>query len=200
MLINALERLDYAEEGFQVHICEGCGIPGCADRSWASLRKLGDAGVPVPSVSLMRGDMGYRYGPPDFMLDCGVPMFSKRSYEALLLAADRLPPWERIKPFTAMDALAAHQMAAPEKLLGELGETATLKSELCLAVTDGETVDEMSALQRLLSDVESGTEARFSVDPDRVVEFHLDLPGFPTWAGLGYVNSDPVFNVRPWLP
>lgn len=114
-------------------------------------------------------------------------------------ATDRLPVWEKVAPFSSMDALAVHQLTAPGVLLGVLGETAALKAEHCLAVTEGDVGDEISALQSLLADVESGAEMRFSTDPDRVVEFRLDLPDFPVWTGLGYVNEKPVFNLQPWI-
>ncbi|MFZ1814521.1 MAG: hypothetical protein WBO55_08885 [Rhizobiaceae bacterium] len=186
IVCNALENVEYHEDGFQLIICEHCGIPGCERGSLVGLKKLDDQrAILLPSVKLVRSD-SHEYFPPRFMFVDGFPVLSKADYCRVKQLNENLPDWNEIAPITACDCLAMHQMTAPGSILGKLGEKALIDRNSFLAVTEGDLDTEIGALEQLIEEIEAGKQDGFSLQVDRVLEFHLDLEGFPTWTGCGY--------------
>ena len=107
---------------------------------------------------------------------------------------DGLPEFDAIRPLSSPEALTIHQLAAPGFFLGEVGDNSSLKLDQFVAVTDGDLNVELEALQNLLNCIEEESADGYSTDPDRLVEFHLDLPEFPAWSGFGYASDIPVLN------
>ncbi len=197
LIFNALEFADYSDEGFQIHICEHCFNQGCERGGWASLRKVANKAILVPAIQLMRG--GDRdpaeYAPPHFMTQGIFPALREPQYLELSQLIAGLPQWNSIIDLSSREALAMHQLAAPGQILGEAGSAAKLKTDALVAVTEGELDAEVQTLRNLLNRIEDDAGNGFCVNPDRVVEFHLDLPDFPAWPALSYAENKPFLNL-----
>lgn len=196
-LVNAVERLEFSDETVQLVVCEQCGFPNCAPGSWAGIRRVDEQIVLIPALSAMReGEFELReYAPPAYMRTQGLPMFSTAVYDELRRETGTFPDQSFIHPCTSLDALDLLQFTAPGGVLGELGSTAVLQSEWIVAVTEGDLSQEIETFKELICAVQKGEEKLHSMRPERLVEFHLDLLGFPSWRPFGYGPSEPVLNL-----
>ena len=200
-LINMVERLEIDDDRVQLIVCEECGIPGCAVGNWASIRRLLGKYVLVPAVlAMLEGAREQtEYTPPRFMSTNGLPAFSKSRYERLREAIGKLPEPELVQDCSSREILGLLRFDAPGRSLGGLGDRTALKSEAILAVSEGELENELAVLRQIVSAIEEGAEGLHSDTLERVVEFHLDIPGFPSWKPLGYGPQGPKLNVLALL-
>lgn len=201
-IANAVELFDFSDDRVQLFICEQCGITGCLSGSWASVRKIDEWFALVPAVAAMReGEWELsEYSPPKFMRTSGFPAFSESTYSELCESTGQFPAPGKVKQCSSKDALGLLQFAAPGGVLGPLGTKAVVCSELLIAVTEGELEDEVAALCDLVRLIEEDGGMRHTTQPERVVEFHLDLPSCPTWQPMGYLQGMPVLNLGAIMP
>ncbi len=200
LMFNAAEFVGFHTHGFHIQVCQECGTPQCAPGCWGNLRKIGPNVVFIPAVVMMRsGDWERReYSPPTFMSRLGIPTFSRTIYAELAAEIDSLPSWESIEDINSLEALAIHQMSAPGQILGKLGQPARLSVQHLIAVTEGDLEVELEALRQLLDRIEAGEPKAFCLHPDQSVQFHLDLPSFPTWTGFCYNSGKPALSLAPF--
>lgn len=198
-LINAVELLDfdYADDAVQLILCEECGITGCKPGSWASVRRIGDRIIIIPATSAMRGGEweSREYSPPTYMLTKGFPTFSADAYNELRDKAGKFPAPNLVRECTSLETLDLLQITAPGRVLGNFGSVAKLQLESIIAVTEGDLSQEIETLGKLIFSAQDGEVDLHSVHPERVVEFHVDIPGFPTWRPFGYDACGPVLNL-----
>ena len=196
-LINAIELLDCSDGMVQLIVCEDCGVTNCASGSWAGIRRVDDTIVLVPAFSAMKeGEWENReYAPPKYMLTMGLPTFSTSVYDELRIKSGRFPAPSLISECTLLDTLDLLQFTAPGGIFGKSGTKVEVQSEKFLAVTEGDLSEELETLIQLVRSVQDAEGELRSEQPERLVEFHLDLPGFPTWSPFGYGPGGPVLNL-----
>lgn len=85
-----------------------------------------------------------------------------------------------------VQVLGALQLTAPGRVLGPLGILAELNSENIVAVTEGDLNDEVAEFRKLISTIDDDADGLHAEAPQRVIEFHLDIPTFPAWRPFGY--------------
>ena len=197
-LINAIELLDCSDGMVQLIVCEDCGVTNCIPGSWAGIRRIDQAIVLVPAFSAIReGEWESReYAPPKYMLTKGLPTFSASVYDELRIKTGRFPAPNLISECTLMDTLDLLQLTAPGGVFGKPGTQVSVQSEKFLAVTNGDLSEELEALVQLVRSVQEDDRELPSEQPDRLVEFHLNVSGFPTWSPFGYGPGGPVLNLR----
>ena len=79
--------------------------------------------------------------------------------------------------------------------MGAFGLPIKLDRDSIVAITDGDLDQELDALEQLISAVENDEDILISDRLDRLVEFHLDIPGFPSWSPMGYSEDVPRLNL-----
>lgn len=195
-LINSCDFFEYDEEEFQTEICEVCGTPGCSSGSWVSLRKINDTPVFVPAIYAIKNDeLNGVYGPPKYLQTMGPIKFSNTAYLELRRLAPQLPEIGDIRPITALEVLGAQKLAIPGHSLGELYEPTSLRRDVFLAVSEGDLQIALDEYQSLLDTIEDGGTEGWCIAPNEVVEFHLNLPGFPSWRGFGRKDGQPALTL-----
>lgn len=187
-LVNAIELLDFTDGTVQLIVCEACGVTGCEPGSWASVRRVGDKITFVPAIDAMReGDWeSNEYSPPRYIMKYGPIVFDLASYQTLREKSGRFPDPDKVKELSSNDVLAILQLTAPGRVLGPLGMPAKLNTENIVAVTEGDLEDEINELRKLIDYVQNDHPIKSSETPNRVIEFHLDIPSFPAWRPFGY--------------
>lgn len=194
VLINNLRSFEIERGVFQAIICTHCGIVNCEPGSWLSIRKKGGDVVLIPAVLRMR--TGEReiteYGPPTFIRKHGPMVMSRDVYEDLRKQVPAFPGFEALCPISVLEVLYCHQLTVPGRVLGLIGDYPKIDTDKFLAVSEGDLNFDLESLRVVLIAAYNGMNDCFSFTPDKVVEFHLDLPGFPTWKGLAYKDDRPV--------
>lgn len=198
VLLNNIEYTHYDENEFQAILCGSCAIIGCQAGGWVSLRRLGEYVAIVPAAYAMQDDAfdAVHYAPPSYLITAGAMTLSSCTYDKLQAELQLLPPIQAIKPIDAFETLAVLKITAPGNVLGKLAEPTIVLKDSFLAVSEGDLDHELQALQDAIESTEKTGGPYHSAKPDRVVEFHLDLPNYPTWAGLGYSNNKPMLILK----
>ena len=196
-LMNAVERIEYQHTGFQALICEQCGIAGCEPGSWVCLRVVGQRVLLIPAVERLRedSDLAHEFAPPHYLTRHKIPTLRTDQYASLGTVESELPPLHDLKDLTALEALAVHQVTAPGGILGPIEEGAQINSDVIIAVTDADLGPELQHLHSIVEQAEAGELVKVFEAPDRIVEFHLDLPGYPSWHCLAFKDGEPGFFV-----
>ncbi len=195
VVFNNLLCLDFRLQYFQALLCTCCGIQNCSPGSWTAFRQLNERVYLVPVIELMQEEQFnyHEYFPPAYLMRKGSLVFTKEKYEELRQQTGRFPKLEALAVLTSRDLLACHQITAPGNFLGKLGGMPRIDPELVLAVSEGNLEQQVEDLQACVS---SAFEANHALDRSNFfkrAEFHLDLPGFPTWSGMAYSdNNKPV--------
>ncbi|MEO1246214.1 MAG: hypothetical protein AAFX56_11090 [Pseudomonadota bacterium] len=187
-IVNAIELLDFSDGLVQVLVCEACGITGCEPGSWVAIRRAEDKVIFVPAIEAMQeGDWEMNeYSPPRYIRKNGPLVFSFDAYEELRSRTGRFPAATNVKEITSKEALGVLQLTAPGNVLGQLGTQVDLNSENIVAVTEGDLEAEVAEFRNLISIINDGSEGQQAGSPERVIEFHLDIPSFPAWRPFGY--------------
>ncbi|WP_306251171.1 hypothetical protein [Parvularcula sp. IMCC14364] len=189
-LINNLYRFSFEPDSFQTILCECCGFSGCAPGSWACLRRLENYVVLVPAIeAIIEHELPDEYMPPEILTKLGPLKITAGIYKHLRTLVSELPPFEEIPVMSALDAMGVQKLAIPGRALGELKSPVEIRREVFIAASDGDLHDLLEQYESVLTEVESGDKTLFVSIPDKVIEFHLDLPGFPTWTGLGFKDG-----------
>jgi hypothetical protein len=122
-------------------------------------------------------------------------------YARLRSEIPELPNHSDLPPLNTKDVITALQMLAPFQVLGKFSQQAKLNHEIILAVTDGDTTNEIRAVNSFIeavcdnatSLVGAPTTTEFSL-----IEFHLDGPGFPAWHNFVRFNNQIGISLEPF--
>jgi hypothetical protein len=196
-LCNALEFVAVEEDGLaQIRVCECCGHPRCESGGWVKLRRLGESVLWLPAWSEMEAG-GWEQGEycsPSFLDFRGVPCFRQSVWGLLRELHPSLPRAEDLESVNSREAVRWVQLSAPGELLGVFPDPPRLQRELLLAVSMGELAPEVAFTESIL---ERGMRERLRLEPVRPeeplerIEFALDLPKVPLWAGVARSRQGP---------
>lgn len=181
VLVNDLDRVVFRATGFQVLLCDECGVEGCEGGGWVTARRYGSALAWVPALDLMRGDpwCTENYAPP---LAGGTLFTTSGAVQAVIELVSGHPALDDLAEVTAAEALAALQLDAPGRVLGCCPHPAQLETERVIAADPGSVEDAVAALQALTR------EGHRAVEPPSAhatpVTLYLDLPGTPAWTPI----------------
>lgn len=189
---NAIHLVAWEAEIFQLEICS-CGVHGCADGGWASLRRSGDWVLLIPDFEAIVSPPtpGY-YNPPPYLLsDRGAAYWHISDYrrwrEDLAIYNAELPGPQAIAPLTTKEALRLWQLEAPAQILGHCPGLPQLHQDSIVAASEGSHLELLPKLQRLLSDWEK-RDRLVTMTPiesrDQVIQLYVDAAGFPEWSVL----------------
>ncbi|MBY9066978.1 hypothetical protein K1X12_08710 [Hyphomonas sp. WL0036] len=188
-LLRSARFIEYDQDNFQLDVCD-CGIVGCIPGGLVSLRRHNDCAIIVPAAhAILDGDE--EATPPAFIYELGPIAFSPSVYATLRDMVPAFPEHSSLRYLSHSEVIVCNQLTAPGHFLGNIGMAPTIKTDLVLAVSDGELSKEIASLEIALGDRSQRQLPEHSRTPDRIVEFHLDLPGYPVWRGLGYRKEKP---------
>src|SRR5207249_1161275 len=95
------------------------------------------------------------------------------------------------------------QYEAPLTVLGKFPAPPRLDRQMVVAVAEGDVEAECTRLERLID----AAQVSLTLHPklpdrtgERIIEFYLDGPGFPTWRPVAELSGDLVFNFPPAPP
>jgi hypothetical protein len=184
-LFNALEFFEFQKEACQVDICEECGIPHCQPGGWVSFRRLGDRVMWIPAVSLMKGEMGNEFRPPEFLSSKGAPMFALTVWEEMRRLHKKLPRAADLLILNSREFVCLLQQSAPGRVLGKFPERALLRRELIAAAKNGDETKQADQVDASLKEW-SSREMPLSIVADSSksipITLWLNLPGTPEWT------------------
>jgi hypothetical protein len=132
------------------------------------------------------------YRPPSFMRRNLVPLFSAPAWGEVSAASPAIPELEKVPPMGSREAVQTVQWTAPGRVLGSFPAEVRARRDAFVAVADGELTEELLLVEEALrSWFLHDTPLEFEKSPDelRPIEFFLDLPGFPGWAGIARGNG-----------
>lgn len=185
VVVNSLHDATWSADGFQVHLCDSCGIEGCEMGGWVTARRFGTAVAWVPALDLMAGGPRGRgnYAPPV----TGTPdrTFLFLDDAALTVAATVAghPGRDALPALTAEEGLAIARLAAPESCLGAGGTERRRRRALTLTADPFALNEVLDALETLMSDLSGPLEPPpAGTSPTKI---YLDLAGAPDWTPLG---------------
>ncbi len=192
-LLNAIDLLDFSGGRFQTQLCSCCGIDGCEPGSWAMLRSFGEFIILIPAIEAMLEGSWEKieYSPPYFLQKYGVPAFTNKQYEDLSKNYSTFPSPQFIPVVSNLELLAIIQMEAPGRMLGRLAESVKLDLDFIIAVEEGVLSVERERFAKLLQSVNLQEEAFCASEEFSKVKFILDLPGFPVWSPMAYMDGKP---------
>jgi len=186
-LVNAGDFADLSSDPTQVHVCEQCGVVGCADGGYVRLRRIDDVCIWLPDFSAMLApdwESGY-FTPPACVKDRGIPAVSRCVYSRLESEMGQLPPFDDLRPLLAPDAAKIVQWDAPLCALGTFAVRPTLVRECILAVSNGDAQKESDSLQLCLDSFMDYQDCAVDLTlGGQSVEFHLDGPRLPSWTPM----------------
>ncbi|HHQ48325.1 MAG TPA: hypothetical protein ENK19_05515 [Acidobacteria bacterium] len=193
-LVNAVELVEADADGTQVLVCEQCGITGCRRGGWVAMRRLGETVVWIPVWAEMEQDPDSEeeYAPPALLAEVGLPRFGVSVWEKLCDVIDELPPMGEVPVLTAAETARLLQWAAPGEVLGAFPDPPALRTDLLLAVSEGELEHEAAAVAGLLGGLAGSRDAVTPAPPGLEpvpVTFHLDLPDLPAWSPAASVRG-----------
>jgi len=124
-------------------------------------------------------------------------------YDKLYARLPALPNRNRIQPIRACEALTLLQSEAPFELLERAPKVPQLRRDLVLAVSQGDVDRETEAADAFLRDYANCEAPLRPVGADtqyEPIEFHLDAPGFPAWAGFCRLSAGIGIMLGQWRP
>ena len=189
-LSNAVQLVNVEPEATQVEVCSDCGCSGCSAGGWVSFRRLGEDLLWTPAWTFLRRGARERqeYAPPAFLQSRGAPLFGHASWDRMRQLLPALPAVSEVPLLDAHEAVRLSQLSAPLRVLHELPEVPQLRTELLLAVVEGDLRTEVDEVNRCARRYFESTRPVRSVEPDatfRRIEFLLDTPSAPTWSAFG---------------
>jgi len=194
-IFNAMELSHYENGRMQAIVCAGCGIQGCEDGGWVSIRRFDEYILILPyqhSADHWRRSVIDSSG---LFNKQGVPAFSKDHYETLKTHIKSLPDYFDVAALTKKELLLMFQLEAPRKILGHIGSSIRAKPDYFLTALVGDTEFELRALNRLLKNFDDDAVAEVPNGFDAEVEFVLDLPNYPHWVPFGYKDGRAYLNI-----
>jgi hypothetical protein len=197
-LFNAIELVDVEPSATQVEVCECCGVPGCSPGGWVAFRSIGEGVVWVPVWGAMeRGNREMaEYSPPSFLQSQGAPIFGAAAWDRLRALNGGLPAARALPPINSREAARLCQWSAPGRLLGTFPDLPHIRSDLLIALTDGDLGTEADSVDQCLRDHYEAEQAMELLPQDTSVapiEFWLDLPGIPSWRTFGHTEGRTCF-------
>lgn len=209
LLANALELTNFQGSYSQIIVCGNCGQEGCQSGGWAGLRLAGDFVFLIPAFDLMKENEEdpAQYAPPGYIVKMGLPCFSLKTYEDLVLQIKDLPVPNELELLTVGEALNLLQWAPNGQVLGRFPNLPQLDDKLILDVVDGNKDEELEKVRRF---IQVHSESFRPLTPALVdsnfhsIDLILDLPGFPVWTGftannystLILISENMAFDVR----
>lgn len=197
-LFNAVELVDVEPSATQVEVCECCGFPHCSPGGWVAFRRIGERVVWVLAWDKMKNgewEMS-EYSPPSFLRTRGAPVFSAPAWDRLRALHGGLPDARALPQINSREAARLCQWSAPGRVLGTFPDDPRTRRDLLIAVTDGDLGAEAECVDQCLRDHYEGVQAMELV-PQYIsmapIEFWLDLPGTPSWRGLGHIEAQTCF-------
>jgi hypothetical protein len=189
---NAAELSSWGDAPVQVHLCEECGIEGCATGGWLVPRHVGVGVAFVPAFGEMldADEEGVECAPTDF--DQGMPVFLPDDYDRLRRWCAGLPPSAAVPVLTGDELLPSLQWEAPSNVLGKFPDEVQLDQDLLLAASDGEISDVADMLERAIRRIDGAGRAWLAPVPAgaRAVTLYLDAPGTPEWTALYTIGDE----------
>jgi hypothetical protein len=188
-LFNAIELVDGTPKATQIEVCECCGVLHCAPGGWVAFRRIGERVIWVPAWNAMENG---EYSPPSFLQNRDVPIFSPAAWDRLRALDRGLPGARDLPQINSREVVRLCQWTAPGGVLGTFPDVPRTRRDLLVAVTNGDLGAEAVCVDHCLRDHYDDERAmelvpqHVSVDP---IEFWLDLPGFPSWTGLGHIDA-----------
>jgi hypothetical protein len=200
-LINALELVKFDPESTQVFVCEECGITHCKPGGWVTIRRMGNGVVWIPYWSGMeKGDFEEQeYQPPGFFKTQGMPIFAERAWEEIRSLRKDFLRHRELVALDSKEAVRLIQWTAPGNVLGEFPDEPKLRRNLLIAVTQGEINDKADHVDASIKDFLTKPVMLDSLICDETVipiEFHLDLPGVPSWTPFVEVGNRLCFKIN----
>lgn len=196
-LCNALEFVSIEMDGLaQVRVCECCGHPRCESGGWVKLRRLGDSVLWLPAWSEMEAggwELG-EYCSPSYLEVRGMPCFTQAVWARLLDLNPGLPRIGDLVSLDTREAVRWVQFCAPGALLGTFPDPPKLRRECLLVVAKGELEPEATFTESILDrGLREGASVELVPAEESLerVEFALDLPGVPLWAGVARSGAGP---------
>lgn len=183
--VNSLRDATWSADGFQVYLCDCCGIEGCEVGGWVTARRFGAAVAWVPAFDLMAGgpwELG-NYAPPVTGTPDRAFLFLDDSALTLAATVAGHPGRDALPALTAAEGLAIARLAAPESCLAT-GETERHRRRALALTADPFALDEvLDALETLMSNASGPLEPPpAGTSPTKI---YLDLAGTPDWTPLG---------------
>jgi hypothetical protein len=203
-LFNAIELVKFEPSATQVEVCECCGTPRCSPGGWVAFRRIGGRVVWVPAWDAMENDKWAmsEYSPPSFLQTRGAPVFSAVAWDRLRALHGGLPDALALRPIDSRETARLCQWSAPGRVLGTFPDVPRTRSDLLIAVSDGDLGAEAVFVDQCLRDHYEGEQAMELVPqhiPVAPIEFWLDLPGTPGWKSFGRIGARACFLIDDGL-
>lgn len=193
-LSNAINLVVWEVDAAQLEICD-CGVIGCADGGWVSLRRSGDWVLMMPDWEAIASnpDLPGYYDPPYYLVkeQQGISYWHRADYQRWQdELPGTLPDLKTIAPLTAHEVLKAFQIEAPARVLGRLSDPPRLNPESIVAASEGSHLELLPQLQTTIKkwhNCDRPVTLRPIGPIDTVVQLYIDVAGFPEWS----VFTDP---------
>ena len=187
LLSNAINQVIWEDGTGQVIIC-ACGVSGCQSGGWVALRRVGDLGLLLPAFTLMENvaeELRFHYGPTDYLFRSGGLYFEVAQYEKLRQLT-ALPEFGDLPTLTGWEAVKLYQLEAPARVLGHIEIPSALVSDVVLASSIGNFIEQVPQLQHLLATLPACESVRLrQISPSETpISFYLDVAGIPSWVAL----------------
>lgn len=200
-LINAIEWIDWGDDPLQFIICN-CGIMGCRDQNWVSIRQAGQIAVIMPAFEKIHDVPDYMqndYRAPAYLNDRGILYLEPEDYQKLHELAG-FPSFDSLKPLSGWEITKILQFEAPYQVLGDYLKVPQLLPEIIMASSEGSFIEQTPKLMQLIRDLEQSRQPirLHKVDTQtRVIAFYLDISGLPEWEILSFEDSTYSLYLQP---
>jgi hypothetical protein len=104
-LVNAADFADLTSDPTQVHVCEHCGVVGCADGGYVRFRRVSDFCIWLPDFPSMlsAGWEAQQVAPPTYIEDRGIPVVNRTVYSKLETEMGQFPPFDELRRHESTD-------------------------------------------------------------------------------------------------
>jgi len=194
-LVNAIEYTNWDEAEIQVLVCKECGNVGCESGGWIEVKRTDSMAIVMPCFTAIKESSGWfqdYYFPPDYLASQGVIYVDRDDYTNTLCQMAPFPKFETLPKLTAWEALQIVQLEAPRFVLGYLFNRPQLQSDIIVASSEGNFIEQTQELLSTIATWQTSDRAvnfRPVGEGDRIITFYLDMSGFPEWQVLSY-NGD----------
>jgi len=188
-LIDAIEYMELSEDSGSVINCEDAELPYFIRRAGeVIIRRLGSMIVLLPDFDNLRIEFPDEIDgriPPDYLTEVGAPLFTERAWHQLRTLSTAVLESTAYPMVSATESVRLLQWNSPAHILGQCPDPPVLNRDLILAVTKGDVEAEVDAVQDAISrwfDSNQPVEVVDYLDEANPIEFHLDLPKYPSWS------------------
>jgi len=201
-LIDAIEYMELSGDSGSVINCEGAELPSFLRRTGeVIIRRLGSMVVLLPDFDNLRIEYPDEIDgrvPPDYIAEVGAPLFTERAWSQLRDLSTEVPNPSVYPMLSANESVQLLQWNSPVRILGLYPDPPVLNRDLILAVTKGDVKAEVDAVQDAVSrwfELSQPVEVVDYLDKANPIEFHLDLPKYPSWSPCVRIAGELCFRI-----